>query len=75
MLNSCSQSKGMLLSLASEPGFFDVSILRRFKNIEALCSHLAGPVLAEFNIKAEKEDLLAEPIMIKVVKRVAGFSI
>jgi hypothetical protein len=38
--------------------------------IETLRLHQAGPALAEFNIKAEREDLLAEPIMIKVVKGV-----
>ena len=49
--------------------------LHRFKSMEDLLSHQKGPALMTFNEIATKEDLLAKPVVIKVVKAVSGFYI
>jgi hypothetical protein len=52
-----------------------ISMQRRFKDIESLRTHQKGPALVAFNEAAAKEDLLAKPLVIKVVKSVSGFYI
>ena len=47
----------------------------RFKNIETLRAHQQGPALVAFTKSAAEEDILAEPIVVKVVQGVSGFSI
>jgi hypothetical protein len=47
----------------------------RFKNMEVLVAYQNGPALATFNNEAARFELLAEPVVVKVIKGVSGYTV
>ncbi|KAL5083886.1 ABM domain-containing protein [Trichoderma simmonsii] len=64
-----------LFSEVNVEGVEEIFTIERFKDLETLRAHQAGPALVAFNKAAAEQDLLEKEILIKVVKSVSGFQV